>query len=369
MANTHTTLTSLFSDMADAIREKSGSTASIVADNFPSAIRNISCGFPNGTKWTKGYIGLVTGSPDVIDIAYGNGIYVACGCFMDNADNTYHRFAYSYDGKTWTLNDSITGSTDCNIVYANGKFVCGNHYSTDGINWSECIGTSSFYQIAYADGIWVAPNGNFRSKTGAYYSTDGITWTVGTGSDASEAETAKYNKVYYANGIWVFGTLERGAYYSTDGRNWTHSNITAEDFTGNLIFGDGLWLTKSYHSTDGKTWVANTTKVTPIAYGNGKWIGYKSSILYYSIDGLNWTATNISSNPPNKAHYACGVWVGIYQTSMYYSLDGITWVSLSNISSYSSSSKAYHLSNQNGIWIAGWQHGALYYSVTWEHTG
>ena len=41
MANNHKTLASLFSDTADAIREKQGSFGSKVADNFPSEIRKI----------------------------------------------------------------------------------------------------------------------------------------------------------------------------------------------------------------------------------------------------------------------------------------------------------------------------------------
>ena len=41
MPNTHSTLTSLFSDIADAIREKTGSSETIVADDFPTAIANI----------------------------------------------------------------------------------------------------------------------------------------------------------------------------------------------------------------------------------------------------------------------------------------------------------------------------------------
>ena len=41
MANIHTTLASLFSDIADKIREKTGGTDKIVADNFPDAISNI----------------------------------------------------------------------------------------------------------------------------------------------------------------------------------------------------------------------------------------------------------------------------------------------------------------------------------------
>ena len=44
MANTHTSLKSLFSDIADAIRTKTGSTALIVADDFPTEISNIHSG-------------------------------------------------------------------------------------------------------------------------------------------------------------------------------------------------------------------------------------------------------------------------------------------------------------------------------------
>lgn len=41
MANTHTTLSSLFTDIADAIRSLKGTTASIVADDFPDEINAI----------------------------------------------------------------------------------------------------------------------------------------------------------------------------------------------------------------------------------------------------------------------------------------------------------------------------------------
>lgn len=41
MANTHTTLASLFTDIADKVRKKTGSTTKIVADNLPDAIDNI----------------------------------------------------------------------------------------------------------------------------------------------------------------------------------------------------------------------------------------------------------------------------------------------------------------------------------------
>lgn len=50
MPNTHTTLTSLFSDIADSIRAKTGSSADIVADNFPTEIAAIPSG---GVSWRE----------------------------------------------------------------------------------------------------------------------------------------------------------------------------------------------------------------------------------------------------------------------------------------------------------------------------
>ena len=41
MANKHENLTSLFTDIADAIREKTSGISTLVADDFPEAIRAI----------------------------------------------------------------------------------------------------------------------------------------------------------------------------------------------------------------------------------------------------------------------------------------------------------------------------------------
>ena len=49
MPNTHETLISLFSDIADAIRAKTGDSNDIIADNFPTAISNIPAGGANIT--------------------------------------------------------------------------------------------------------------------------------------------------------------------------------------------------------------------------------------------------------------------------------------------------------------------------------
>lgn len=68
MPNTHETLASLFDDCADAIREKDGTSANIVADTFPARIRAIQTGItPSGTKQIT-----QAGETDVTEFAKAN---------------------------------------------------------------------------------------------------------------------------------------------------------------------------------------------------------------------------------------------------------------------------------------------------------
>lgn len=55
MPNTHATLRALFSDIADAIRAKTGETGTIIADQFPEAIASISGG-GGGTEMEDAFV-------------------------------------------------------------------------------------------------------------------------------------------------------------------------------------------------------------------------------------------------------------------------------------------------------------------------
>ena len=65
MPNTHITLTSLFSDIADAIRAKTGGTADIVADEFPDEIAAIPTGGGGVTHTTVTFPSAATEAGDV----------------------------------------------------------------------------------------------------------------------------------------------------------------------------------------------------------------------------------------------------------------------------------------------------------------
>ena len=81
MPNTHTTLTGLFDDIADAIRSKTGGSADITADSFPDAIEDIPTGVPR------------TG----LDITVSNGVaHIPAGLYRNNINRTVVQGSQTY---------------------------------------------------------------------------------------------------------------------------------------------------------------------------------------------------------------------------------------------------------------------------------
>lgn len=221
-----------------------------------------------GHNWTQSNI-----TSGIYDVCYGNGIYVAIGSTG---------VLYSTDGKTWTQSDSITNDRYTKVVYGNGLFmICdstqsGIYYSTDGMTWTvnqnyrtlhpECIkylesfgawfinssrgyvisengldvtttnntATYRFEDVYFSNGLLVACN-----SKGLWYSlypiTNGQSWSQSNIVDIS------FNKVTYANGMWVACSVDNGLYYSTDGKTWTQSNITSGTFN-EVYNANGVWV-------------------------------------------------------------------------------------------------------------------------------
>ena len=132
MANKHASLDALFTDIADAIREKTGDTASIIADDFPDVIRDRLQAAP---------------PPPYLTFKSPNSFTLAVNDATKHWDGTLE---YSTDASTWstwdgttTLSSATSGSN--NVLYLRGT---GNTVITGGsdCNWVltgsdiSCIG-------------------------------------------------------------------------------------------------------------------------------------------------------------------------------------------------------------------------------------
>ncbi len=102
MPNTHTTLTSLFGDIANAIRAKTGKSAQIIADNFPTEIANSPMGV------------------DTSDATAGEGDILATKTAY-LSDGTKHTGSMTNRGAVSQTLDTITTSYTIPSGYHNGS--------------------------------------------------------------------------------------------------------------------------------------------------------------------------------------------------------------------------------------------------------
>ena len=127
MANKHASLDALFADIADAIREKTGGTATIVADDFPDAIRERLQVIP-----TIPY--LTFSSPSSFTLAVNDATKHWDGTLEYSTDTS----AWSaWDGTT-TLSSTTSGSD--NVLYLRG---IGNTVITGNSNKYKWVLTGS----------------------------------------------------------------------------------------------------------------------------------------------------------------------------------------------------------------------------------
>ena len=92
---------------------------------------------------------------------------------------------------------------------------------------------------------------------------------------------------------------------------------------------------------NGTKWTPTTTPladVSKIRYLKDKWIACFSSYgnkgLYYSLDGITWNPTNLTTGTFKEVVYANELFIAMeYSNGFWYSTDGITWTQSSQTSS------------------------------------
>ena len=379
MANNHSTLTGLFTDIADAIREKTGDTGDTltwdgnaewrtmvdighgvymvhVSDAAPSM-----ADFANGGTFTQllnGASGSAEFSVETL-LDTGNAIVEELVAFVvisdDNVDvdgivfpakGTY--LAYSPDENIYISSLTIPGYTGfaSKIVADNFPTAIGEietcpedalFLKVDEKNFIMPDDNASWYGITYGGNKFVAVvNGSWD----AAYSTDGINWIETTMSGYGA-----WFDVAYGDGKFVaIQYNSSAAAYSTDGINWTKTTLPSSANWLRVAYGNGVFVAVIYdynagaaYSTDGINWISTTMPSwagrgwSSIIYGNDKFVAISEggSVAAYSTDGISWTKTTLPSSADwCDVTYGNGKFVAVAKNSNIaaYSTDGINWI-------------------------------------------
>ena len=260
----------------------------------------------NGTSWTSASLG-VGEEWDWIDIAYGNGVFVA----VAESDSSTTRRARTTDGgASWSLGNISTGAKA--ITYGQGRFVIveGNFsnsaaYSADGITWTLRTlpanldsSESDWRDIAYGNGRFVAIASNDAQV--AYSIDRGVTWNA-----ARLPEVAPWTKVSYGNGVFFAVAAGSTAASSSDGINWTTRNITATDIDILSTSRDRFEPWSASTSLGADQWNA-------MVYGADKYVvvtaeaGGSASAVKYSTNGVTWSTGTITGTTDDLRCIAYG---------------------------------------------------------------
>ena len=269
----------------------------------------------NGISWTETpFCSNIDHRTLGYNVVYGGGKFVCLGYDeipVDEANISKSWYiVYSEDGSSWIKIPNIfttSGFEHLGLAYGKGMFVaCGYNaafYSEDGIVWHETTpghADASPYDIAYGNGKFVAVG--YNSDTS--YSEDGITWTRGGTIPKTNDQS---NNIIYGNGIFLaYFSNDNTYYYSEDGITWTQATLPSTLSKPSFSFGDGRFVALSRsdsnaaYSHDGITWIETKHCFEDgvsftIAYGNGKFIGINSAdytMGAISSDGVTWKQTD-----------------------------------------------------------------------------
>jgi len=252
-----------------------------------------------------------------LDVAYGNGVFVAAGTKIDPSIFRTPIVYRSEDGTNWSEISVDTTAFD-GLIFANGLFVGVCRYdniltSPDGITWTvrytERDGTG-FSRIAYGNGRFVTLGSEVGKTATSYTSENGITWQKHF-FPCRNPDTEMMD-IAFGNGVFVAVGSYGQIFVSSDGVNWTQPDSGLSESLDNVVFANGIFIAKAFYfygrwltSNDGMHWTIHTenlpgTNIRPdwlaVAHGifftSGSPSGGGSAVEAVSLDGTNWDPIN-----------------------------------------------------------------------------
>lgn len=197
--------------------------------------------------------------------------------------------------------------------------------------------TSSLFDVAYSNGIFVAVGDNSRVVT----STDGANWTL-----SSPGAYGSLRRVRFVNGEFAaVGTSDK-ILFSSDGIAWTPRTLPSAG-SWDVAYGNGVYVvagSSAYVSSNGIDWVRISTPgsatMDSVVFGNGRFVAtrvtsFPSSQSLYSTNGTDWLQ---GGNAPTSGNghqglgdliFTDGIFLGAGTLGgtrgIHLSTDGATW--------------------------------------------
>jgi len=277
-----------------------------------------------GLIWDYRSTSAVGSSLNFMDVAYGNGVFLAGGMNNCSAIATMS----SSDAINWTKKTSTFFDT---LTFGNDKFVGGCEFLklvyslNSGSNWAQATTGAwpVFTGSTFGKGVYLL-TGSGNSAMNIWRSTNATTW-VGVNVKLS------LDQVVYGNGI--FAVL-----------NWCGMGSISTAYSCGYAGQVALMTSSDLGLTWTQRTVANTHRWTKIAYGNGQFVAVSEAYPFAvaaetkkrvmtSPDGITWTSRTIPDeailNVWSDITYGNGLFVAISNSGtgnrVMTSPDGITW--------------------------------------------
>lgn len=334
--------------IADAIREKEGSTGPIPAGDFAARILAL----PGGSLPDNVRTITVTSSDPEMGTVSGGGV-ASDGMTVTVKAKPLEKYYF----KEWKENNQVVNiDKDYTFEVQKDKELQATFMERQlvaGIDWFESSPQmtneySYLNGIAYGNGVFVALEDYFLGSNVAFYSEDGIIWKT-----ATLPKRGRWSLCAYGAGKFIAlcssssdeheATCRDGA-YSKDGVNWTAFTLPLTSNELNiswysLFYGGEYFILTSnttgapmLRSKDGIKWSRASSINTggSLAYGNGKYVmtfSYDRN-LYYSDDAVTWDSSAIPY-AVDEIVYGNGKFFAFRQNEETLSSDdGIVWESL-----------------------------------------